>query len=474
MNDTKSLKSGALGITHLSILGAAMMAPALGLYLIWPAMASAVGLPTALVFLAALLISLPTAISYAQISSRMTSSGAVFAWSWRVLSPKIGTWSGIIMAFYYVVAVILQPILFGMFFNDLLTVAGIKNSGLWTWGAGALLITGLCMYATYKGISISIKSTLIFITIEIVVVVALLLTILLTGASHGIGISLAPFDPGNITGGGNAFWGAMIFGILSFAGFDVIQTAAEETKSPTKLIPKATIYVTVGVGIFWVLGSWIFSISEPVDKVKDLIASGFTPATAIAGDYWGAGKILVDFTAMTALGGALIACAVGASRVLFAQGRQGTLPSSLGTVNAAQVPIRALHWVWGGTIAGVLIVTIWLGNPNSAFVWWAGSIAFFALLTYLVVHLSSMVYFWKKKQFNWFLHGVVPVVGIGLILYLIRKTFFISLWGLSWKDGKSIVAFGVIPCIAALIYVMVPSAKMKKVLAGPAPEVSES
>jgi amino acid transporter len=473
--ETKGLKTGALGMVGLSILGAAMMCPAIGIYLNWGPMASLVGLATPLVFLAALVIALPSAISYSQLSSRMTSSGAVYAWSWRILSPKIGVWTGIIMTFFYVVATILQPILFGMFFNDLLSLLGVEAPGMLTWGIGAALITLVVMYATYNGISISIKTALVFIAIELVVVFALLLTILFTGATHGIGLTLSPYNPANIQGGANAFWSAMIFGILSFAGFDVIQTAAEETKTPTKIIPKATILVVVIVGLFWAVGSWIFSISEPLDKVQDLMASGFTPATAIAEDYWGAGKILVDLTSMTALGGALVACAVGASRVLFAQGRQGTLPSFMGEVHPTkQVPTKALHVVWAATILGTGIVTMWLGNANSAFVWWAGSIAFFALLTYFFVHMSSMVYFWKKKEFNWFIHGVIPVVGMALVLYLINRTFLTALWALDWKGGKSIVVFGFIPCVAGLIYVLMPSKKLKAVLAGPAPEVEEA
>jgi len=472
---TKGLKSGALGIVGLSILGAAMMAPAIGIYLNWGPMASLVGLATPLVFLAALIIALPTAISYSQLSSHMTSSGAVYAWSWRVISPKVGVWTGVIMAFFYVVATILQPILFGMFFNDLLSLMGVKAPGMLTWGIGAGLITLIVMYATYNGISISIKTALIFIALELAVVFALLLTILFTGASNGIGLSMAPFNPANIQGGANAFWSAMIFGILSFAGFDVIQTAAEETKTPNKLLPKATILVVVIVGVFWAIGSWIFSISEPLTKVQDLMASGFTPATAIAEDYWGAGKILVDLTSMTALGGALVACAVGASRVLFAQGRQGTMPSWLGEVHPTkQVPTKALHVVWGATVLGTGIVTVWLGNANNAFVWWAGSIAFFALLTYFFVHLSSMVYFWKKGSFNWFLHGVIPVVGMALVLYLINRTFLTALWALDWKGGKSIVVFGMLPCVLTLLYVLMPSKKLKAVMAGPAPEIQEA
>jgi len=473
--ETKGLKTGALGIVGLSILGAAMMAPALGIYMNWGPMASLVGLATPLVFLAALVIALPTAISYSQISARMTSSGAVYAWSWRILSPKVGVWTGVIMGFYYIVAVILQPILFGMFFNDLLSLMGVKAPGLLTWGIGAAVITLVGMYATYNGISISVKTALIFMAVEVVVVIALLATILFTGASHGLGITFSPYNPANIQGGANGFWSAMIFGILSFAGFDVIQTAAEETKTPTKILPKATILVVVIVGLFWAVGSWIFSISEPLTKVQDLMKTGFTPATAIAKDYWGAGKILVDFTSMTALGGALIACAIGASRVIYAQGRQGTLPASWGKVHPTkQVPTQALHVVWACTILGTALVTLWLGDANSAFVWWAGSIAFFALLTYFFVHMSSMVYYWRKKEFNWFIHGFIPVIGMALVLYLINRTFFTALWSLDWKGGKSIVVFGMIPCVATLVFVLLPTKKLKAAMAAPAPEAVEA
>lgn len=468
----RALKAGALGLPGLTILGAAMMAPALGLYLNWGPMELGVGLPTPLVFLAAMIITLPIAISYSQISKRMTSSGAVFAWSWREIGPRTASWVGIIMNLYYLVAVVIQPVLFGMFFNDFLSILGVHGN-MTTWALGTAAITVVGMVATYKGISISVKTAMGFMSVEILVVIALLLTILFTGADHGLGISAAPFKPSMITSP-SAFWAAMIFGILSFAGFDVLQTAAEETKSPNSLIPKATLWTVIIVGVFWIVGSWILSISEPLHRVTGLMTSGFTPITGIAKDYWGAGKILVDVTGMTALGGALIACAVGSSRITFAQGRHGTLSAKFGeTRGKNQVPVNALHLTWAATIAAIVVVSLWLKNPNSVFIWWAGSIAFFALITYFFVHVSSLLHHRRIGEFNWFLHGVIPVGGSILIVYLIWKTFFQALWGLSWASGKSVLVFGLVCCLAALIYVLVPSAKLRAAFEGSPPEVSE-
>ena len=472
-SESRGLRSGALGLWGLAILAAAMMAPALGLYFNWGPMEELIGTPTPLVFLVGAIVILPVAISYSQISSRMTSSGAAYAWAWRELSPRVGAWTGLIMTAYYTVAVILQPILFGLFFNDFLSLFHVSvNTG--TWALGVVLILAVGMFATYKGISISVKTALGFIGIEISVVIALMLTIIFTGASHGLGLTLSPFNPGNITGGSNGFAAALIFAILSFAGFEVLQTAAEEAKSPNSIIPRATIAVVLLVGAFWVIGSWVFSISVPVSKVNSLMASGFTPITAIASEYWGAAKVLVDFTGMTALGGALIACAVGASRITYAQGRQGTLPAVLGRTHAkSQVPVNALHVVWAITIAGTVGITLWLGNPNLAFVWWAGSIVFFALLMYMVVHVASLRHFRRTHDFHWFLHGVIPVIGVLLVLYLIYKSFFVALWGQPWDTGRSIVVFGLAVVAVSLIYVLVPGKKLRGVLAGSHPDVIE-
>src|SRR3954471_14710507 len=99
MSSTTSngLRRGTLGLLGLVTLGSVMMSPALGLYGNWGPMASTVGLPTPLVFLAALVVSLPTAVSYALMSGRLPSSGSTYAWTWRVMSPQAGAWVGLVM-----------------------------------------------------------------------------------------------------------------------------------------------------------------------------------------------------------------------------------------------------------------------------------------------------------------------------------------------------------------------------------------
>src|SRR5579859_610082 len=452
---TTGLRAGALGLVGLATLGAVMMSPALGIYGNWGPMASIVGLPTPLVFLGALVVSLPTAVSYALVNREYPSAGSAFTWVWKTTSPAVATWVGLMMTLYYTVAVILQPILFGLFFNSLLQFAGMKNPNLWTWALGVAIVTVFVFFLTYRGIELSTRSAVMFIAVEMLVVVALSLTIAgKTISDHHF--SFAPLNPAHVTGGGSAFWAAMILGILSFTGYDVISTVAEEAHAPRRLLPKATLIATLGVGIFWALNSWLFSISVPISEVQKLTASGLTPAVPIAQQYWGWGQIFVILTAMTAATAVYVATVVGASRALYAMARQGTLPAPLARLHPRyRVPWNAMHVVYAGSLIGIVVLVAALKNALSAFVWWAGPIVFFALITYMFVNLANIVYFsrFARSRFNWFLNGLVPVVGIGLDAYLIYKSFFQALWSAGFQTGQSIILVSMILVVLGIGYV---------------------
>lgn len=252
---TTTLKRGAVGLIGAATMGAIMMSPALGLYGNWGPLAQDVGVIGPLIFALGLLIALPTAISYATIARVMPSSGSAYTWLWRSLTPSAGIFIGFIMIGYYVVAVILQPYLFGLYFNELLAYVGITGLSQYVGGAiGVLLVTAFGAYFVYSGIQVSVRGTVVLIAIESLVAGGLALTVILTKASQGA-LSFAPFDPGQI-GGAKDIGLALIIMVLSYTGFDVISTVAEETKAPRTLIPRATIIALFGVAAFWIFGTW--------------------------------------------------------------------------------------------------------------------------------------------------------------------------------------------------------------------------
>jgi len=59
-----------------------------------------------------------------------------------------------------------------------------------------------------------------------------------------------------------------------------------------------------------------------------------------------------------------------------------------------------------------------------------------------------------REKFNWFLNGLVPVIGIGIDAYLIYKSFFVSLWDAGFKTGRSVVLFSLALVAVSILYVL--------------------
>ncbi len=463
-----TLKRGVVGLVGAATLGAIMMSPALGLYGNWGPLAQDVGVIGPLLFALGLLIALPTAISYASIARVMPSSGSAYTWLWRSLTPSAGIFIGWILIGYYIVAVILQPYLFGLYFTELLKYIGITGLDQYVSGAlGVLIVTAIGAYFVYGGIQLSVKGTVVLIAIESIVAGGLALTIIFVKASQG-SLSFAPFDPSQI-GGAKDIGLALIIMVLSYTGFDVISTVAEETHSPRTLIPRATIIALLGVAAFWIIGTWGLSIGVPMSQVDDLVASGMTPVTPIAKQYWGAAEILVILTALTAATGVFIACAVGSSRVLFAMGREGSLPSVFGKVHPRyQTPWNANHLVFGTSLVVTLLWPFWLdANFLASFVWWAGAITFFALVTYLFVNLANILYFVRIKPSsrNILTNIVAPIIGIVVDALVLYQAFFVSLWNVSdWRTGQAIIWFCLLVAVVGIVYVAVIRARKPELM----------
>lgn len=467
------LRSGAVGLIGLATLGSVMMSPAMGLYATWGPMAGIVGKATPLVFLVALVVSAPTAISYAVICREMPSAGSAFTWVWNTISPSGGTWVGLVMAIYYTTAVIIQPILFGLFFEDFLSFLGIHSHSLGTWAIGAVLSLVIVAAIVFRGIELSTRLAVVMILIESAVVVALVVTIIGSRIIHG-GFSLSPLNPSSITGGSSGLYNGLLLGIFAYTGYDVISTVAEEAQAPRKLLPRATILSLVTVGLFWAITSFGLSLAAPVSKIDQYNASGITAVTPIANQFWGSGRILVILTAFTAIIAVSVATTVGASRALYAMSRERVLPRRLGRVHPVfQVPTFATALVLLAALAGSFVVVFALNNAIDGLTWWADALVFFALVTYAAVNLANLVLFATRARarLNWFMNVVVPVAGIAIDGYLIYKSFFVSLWNIGWRTGRSVILVSMILAALALVVVLVVRVTRQSRLEQPAFEV---
>lgn len=444
-----TLRRGAIGLVAVASLGAIMMSPALGIYSWFPAIMTTAGGIVPFIFILALLVSIPTAVSYAVISRTRPSAGSAYTWVAQAARPRTGTWLGIMLALYYLGVISTMPVQFALYFNEFLGYFGVHATGYGYFAIGVLLSTGVVAALSYPEVKISARGAVSFMVFESLVVLALAITV---GFKQAPSLGTAPLNPATGTGGASAIFGALIFGVLAFTGYDAATTVAEETKTPRRLVPVAVVSALVLTAVFWIVCSYLLSYSATPAQVTKDIAEGVTPFGPISKTYWGRGSILVDITGMSASLGVYVAAIVGVGRVLFAMGRDTVLPRSLGRLHSRhQTPWNALHVLFGLAVAINLAGAAILGTYN--FLLWVGNATvWFALITYLFVNVANILLH-RREAFNWLTNGVIPVLGAAITVYLIYKGFFVSLWDAGFKTGRSVVLLCLLLSVAAGVIV---------------------
>ena len=130
----------AMGWVAAAAIGAIIMSPAGGIYFNFGPMVVKAGAVAPLIFLMAMIASLPTALSFALVAKEMPTAGSAYTWIWNATRPTIGLFVGWILMGFYLMAMIVLPGIFALFFNEFLGFFGL-GTGYGTWVVGVLLTT---------------------------------------------------------------------------------------------------------------------------------------------------------------------------------------------------------------------------------------------------------------------------------------------------------------------------------------------
>jgi amino acid transporter len=436
------LKKNTISPIGLAALAIGITSPAMGLFALWGTMEAATGPVTPLIFLSAMLVTMPTGISYAVLNSRFPSAGAASTWLWRSISPMAGFLAGLGMSTYFLMATVSAPVMFAMFLADFLRILKVPISHLDALYLGVVVSTIPVAFFCLRGAEASIKVTVRLMLIESFVVLVLSATILFVKAGMPGGINFGAFNPANATQGITGFWSAMVVGVLGFCGFDVVSTAAEEAHAPRTHLPRAIFITLVGMALFWALNAWVFTLSVPVGQVVADTRAGVPAVTGIAERYWGFGSLTVDIIAFTGVTALYLSCVQGSSRIVFALARHGLLPAMFGRLaGERRVPRAAVLGVLTCAVVLDIVTLMILRNGLDTFNWWSFALVFFATLTFMAVNLANAVYFFRfaRQDFSLLSNLLVPLVGFFVNAYLLYAAFFLALWSSDLPTGRSVV-----------------------------------
>jgi APA family basic amino acid/polyamine antiporter len=233
-------------------------------------------------------------------------------------------------------------------------------------------------------------------------------------------------------------WNSLIYAtslaMASYIGIESISQAAEETKDPRKVIPKATIAAVVAVPAF-ALGFSTLSVGilpwrriaenveNPLVYVASQVFSRFSPSASSLAALWVAflGFSICYVSSNTGL--------IGVSRVTFSMARLRLLPPELSVIHPKyRTPFLAL--IAFSSIACLLIL-INIALPSAMMLEViADTYNFGALVAYMLVNLSLIALRnkdkngerpWKvplSKSIGSFELPILPVIGFATCLFL--------------------------------------------------------
>ncbi|OBG46716.1 Putrescine importer PuuP [Mycolicibacterium fortuitum] len=418
----------ALGLRSLVLFGLAYMTPLIVLG-IFGVIASTTAGASASAYLIALAAMLFTASSYGRMAAAYPVSGSAYTYVRRTIDPRAGFLTGwaVLLDYLFLPMVIW---LIGAAYLD----AQFPGVPGWLWVLGFILITTVL---NVVGIKVADKANYLLMAFQLLVIgLFVVLSVASVVRSSGAGglVSASPFTGiGASIGGVTA--GAAI-AAYSFLGFDAVTTFTEEAVEPRRNMPRAILLIALIGGAIFLVIAYTTQLVHPGGEFTDSSSAALEIAKQIGGNLFGAvflaGLILAQFASG-------IAAQASASRLLFAMGRDGTLPRSVFGTLSAKFRTPAANLVMVGAV-GLLAMFLDVATSTSF-------INFGAFVAFTLVNVSVIVYYFRHRAAgeprNLLLYVVAPAIGAVITSYLLLQldTRAIVL-GLCWL-GLGIVVLGV-------------------------------
>ena len=432
-NSDNSLRKNRLGVLGIVFFVVAASAPLVGMTGAVPVailLGNGAAAPGAYLLVGLVLILF--SVGFTAMTSKVTNAGAFFAYVGRGLGKNAGIGSALVSIVGYVT---IQLAIYG-FFGGLLMVQVEAEFGFafpwYLWAAIAwVIVTALSLLS----VDVGAKVLGALMALE---VLSLLVTGVAILANHSGEMNFAAsFSPENIFAGG--FSGgagiAIAFALASFIGFEATAIYGEESINPKRAVPRATYWAIGIITVLFTIVSFAMvtglGSADVVNEVAAISEGGLNPAAVLFAlvetnvGHWLV--VIMEWLVVSSLFAGLLAFQNANSRYVFALGRAGVLPKSLGRTNASGAPTGGV--IVTSVLAGIVIVVFAVANLDpimNLFFWMSAITAIAIMLVEMLVSAAVIRFFMKNPGTHWFKALVAPAVSVLALafgLYLLMSRF---------------------------------------------------
>src|ERR1700691_1599344 len=410
-------------------LSIALMAPSMAANINPQAGATTAGRAVPLTFLIAAVGVLLVAYSFVRLCQYFHHSGSVYAFVGATLGPRTGVVAGWGLLGHYTFYPVVTSSAAGIFGTAFLQAVGIwKNPPSWApfvLIAVALVLALLLAVMPAKrgaGVLLSVEGTTVAL---ILIVTAVVLVRLLAGNAPGhehFTLTVFEVTPGTSFSG--LFLG-VVFGFLSFAGFEAASTLGEEARRPTRDIPRAILGVAVFGGVYFVI---VTAVEVMGFGTSPASIKAFGNSPSLLGDlgasyvgHW-VGDVITLGTTVSAFG-CCLASTVGAARLMYALSRDTAGARGVGAGSRWGTPANATLVITAMSALIIIVYTAAFHATAFDSFLWSGTIGTLILLVaYVLASIGCiMLVFVQRKLPVPMWQVIIPVAGLVVLGYTLYR-----------------------------------------------------
>ncbi len=316
-----------LALRDLVVVAAASMGPAFSLATTMGAMVAAAGRWTWLALLAVTVLMAMIAAGYERLGERMRDAGSSYAWVRAAFGPAAGAYAAWVLLVANVFAVLATALPAATYTLDVLAPARAGDAPMtaavacaWIAGASLLLWYGL-------------RPTALLAAALLAAELVVLAGAAVAAVAHPHAGAVAFAAPAALDGAG--FVAAIVLGVWMIDGWEVCASTAEEARGPSSApgigglagLALTAAVLLLAIAAFDRVGSATGFAAHPEDAlayVGGLLGGGWPPVLAV--------------TVLVSLAASLQTTLVYLTRSVYAMGRDGLLPSALGTLDRRAEP----------------------------------------------------------------------------------------------------------------------------------------
>ncbi len=435
-----------LGLFDITMVGVAAMIGA-GIFVLTGIAAGKAGPALIVAFALNGVVTLLTAMVYAELGSAIPEAGGGYLWVRQGLPGSNAFFAGWMSWFAHAVAGSLYALGFAAYLVETLRLTGAITLTEVTLASGeaveriavgslmispsiaekavAVAIALLFIYINYKGASETGLAGNI-VTMAKIVIIGIFVV---SGIAAILGDpqrmqSFVPFAPEGLGG----VFGAMGLTYIAYEGYEVIVQTGEEVRDPRRNVPRAVfLALMIVVPLYILVGFVCIGAVQTPDGSPSYLWLGEAGELGLlraAEQFMPLGAILLLAGALFSTTSALNATTYSSTRVSFAMGRDRNLPDIFGAVHPkTRTPYLAL------LLSGALIIGMAVFIPGIDDVAAAANIMF--ILLFMQVNVAVITI--RKKYGDKLAYGYltpffpyVPIIAIALQLALAVKLFDVS------------------------------------------------